>query len=75
MSLRKKSNPIEDSLIRKGKVGSGKTEETFSPSESLYRALFDSGPQSMVLIGPDGRIRAFNENAAREVQEMRGCFY
>jgi len=75
VSLRKKSNPIEDSLIRKGKVGSGKTEETFSPSESLYRALFDSGPQSMVLIGPDGRIRAFNENAAREVQEMRGCFY
>ncbi len=52
-----------------------KAEEALHRSEADLRAVFNSGSQGMVLLGPDGRLRDFNRNAQRMLLELLGSSF
>ena len=47
-------------------------EENLRKSEADLRAIFNSGTQMIAFIGPDGRLREFNQHAAFMVRIMTG---
>jgi PAS domain S-box-containing protein len=49
-----------------------RAQEGLRKSEADLRAVFNSGTQMIALIGRDGRIREFNQNAARVMSSMAG---
>ncbi len=49
-----------------------KTEETLQKSEADLRAVFNSSHQDIILVGRDGKIRAFNQNSHADIRMNMG---
>ncbi len=49
-----------------------KSEEAVQKSEADLRAIFNSSHRLIILAGRNGKIRDFNQNAKREIQELLG---
>ncbi len=49
-----------------------KSEEALQKSEADLRAIFNSSHQMIILVGRNGKIRDFNQNAKRQLKELMG---
>jgi two-component system, sporulation sensor kinase A len=49
-----------------------KSEEAVQKSEADLRAIFNSSHQLIILVGRNGKIRDFNQNAKHEIEELLG---